>query len=152
MKRSAILILGLACVAGLAVFACDDEVTQPEPVPGAFVVVLVSPNGEEGAVVLETTNAGIGGIDLVAVTRTGDSVEIEAAEGEAFHWREGGISRIVAYREAPGEIGLRLSVDDLNQLPALQIIEVAGGDDVLRSDLSGYEVEVVMRQPEAEAS
>ncbi|HSG80729.1 MAG TPA: hypothetical protein VLC48_00655 [Gemmatimonadota bacterium] len=152
MNRIRAVAVGLGCAAVLAAVACDDEVTPPTPVPGDFVVALVSPNGEEGAVVLETTDAGILDVSLVVITRIAGGVEIEPAEGEAFHWRAGGTSRIVAYLNEPGEIGLMFSVDDLSRLPDLQIVEVADGENRLRAALTGYQVEVLTSQPAAVGS
>lgn len=114
----------------IAAASCDDgDVTPPVPVPGDLVVTLVSPNGAEGAAVLETGDPGI--------------VDIAGAGGvDTYHFeRAGGQSRIVVLLDAPGAIGFTLSVEDINDPPELAIVEVADPDNRLRADLTGYEVQ-----------
>ncbi len=125
--------VALVCFAAILV-ACDDEVTPPEPVPGDLVVTLVSPNGAEGAVVLETADEGIEAIQSLA--------------GEAHHWRNDGVSRIVVLLEEPGEIRFVLSLTDVNRPPAIEILEVAAPDNGLRDDLSEYAFDTAVIEPQ----
>lgn len=126
--------LALICAVAVSVLSCNDEVTPPVPLPGDLVVTLVSPNGPEAAVVLETTDEGIDGI--------------QSLTGEAHHWRAGDVSRIVVLLEEPGEIRFALSLADVNRAPALQILEVADPDNRLRDDLSEYELETAVVEPQ----
>jgi hypothetical protein len=129
----------------LALGACDDEVTPPQAIPGSVIVTLQSPNDSEGAFVLRTTDRGTVDVELVDVTLLGqDPPDVRAADGGAFHFRAGGVSRIVAYRDQAGEISLELTVEDVNRPPQWQIVEVAGGDNTLRTSLSGYEIRAVV--------
>jgi len=97
--------------------------------PGDLVVRLVSPNGSEGAAVLQTTDGGI--------------TEIAVAAGlQAFHWTEGGLTRIVLLRDEAGEIRFVISVEDQNRPPQLEIVEVADGANRLRASLAGYSVQI----------
>ncbi len=116
----------LIALAALSFIACDDDPTPPEPVPGDLRVTVVSPNGVEGAAVLETGDAGI--------------VGISANGAQAFHRRAGGLSRIVVLLDQAGDVRFRLSVDDLNRPPRLRIVEVADGSNTLRPSLAGYSV------------
>jgi hypothetical protein len=117
----------LAGVAVLGVAGCGDEATPPEPVPGDLAVSLVSPNGTEGAAVLETNDVGV--------------VEVTPEVGQqAFRLTAGGVTRIVVLLDEPGDIGFTLSVEDLNRPPQLQVVEVADAENRLRPDLSGYAV------------
>jgi len=117
----------LACVAALGIAACGDETTlPPEAVSGELLVSVVSPNGLEGAAVLETADEGV--------------VEITGDGGQVFHWRQDGIIRIVVLLDAPGEISFVLEVENLNRPPQLQLVEVADPDNRLRAGLFLYRV------------
>jgi hypothetical protein len=120
--------LPLAVAAWLGVAACGDEPTPPTPtpVPGDLVVSLVSPNGGEGAAVLETGDEGI--------------VDIAAEGSQAYLWQAGGASRIVVLLDEPGDVRFTISVEDVNEPPRLEIVEVADGDNRLRESLTGYRV------------
>ncbi len=117
---------GLLTAAALAFLSCDEGALPEPPVPGDLAVVLLSPNGLEGAAVLETTDGGI--------------LQITSVGGQTTHWRTGGATRIVVLLDAPGEIRFTLSVDNVESPPEITIIEVADGDNRLRDDLSGYSV------------
>ena len=120
---------GLSVAIALAAVACDDAPPEPEPVPGDVTVTLVSPNGSEGAAVLATADAGIVGVTAEEPVRV-------------FHWREGGVSRIVALRDEAGEIRFTMSLEDVARPPRLEVVEVADGTNRLRSTLTGYEIDV----------
>ena len=119
--------LAIACCLGVA--ACDDAPPEPQPVPGDLVVRLVSPNGSEGAAVLQTTDGGI------------TEISVEAGL-HAFHRTEGGLTRIVLVRDEAGEIRFVMSVEDWNRPPQFEIVEVADGTNRLRASLVGYEVNI----------
>jgi hypothetical protein len=115
--------LGLSVAIALASIACDDAPPEPRPIPGDVVVTLVSPNGAEGAAVLSTAGTGI--VDVTAQ----ESVRV-------FHWRAGGVSRIVVL------LWFTMSVENGARPPQMEVVEVADGDNRLRSSLMGYAVEV----------
>ncbi len=116
----------LIALAAVTFVACGDDPTPPEPVPGDLLVTVVSPNGAEGSAVLETAEAGI--------------VGVSADEAQVFHWRAGGLSRVVVLLDQAGELRFRLSVEDLNRPPRLRIVEVADSSNTLRPSLAGYRV------------
>ncbi len=125
--RSTVRALAIACC--LVVAACDDAPPEPQPVPGDLVVRLVSPNGSEGAAVLQTTDGGI------------QEISVEAGL-QAFHWSEGGLTRIVLLRDEAGEVRFVMSVEDWRQPPQLEIVEVADEANRLRGSLVGYSLQV----------
>ncbi len=57
-----------------------------------------------------------------------------------FHWRAGGLSRVVVLLDQPGELRFRVSVEDLNRPPRLRIVEVADPSNALRASLARYSV------------
>ncbi len=125
--RSAVRALAIAGL--LAAVACDDAPPEPQPVPGDLDVTLVSPNGSEGAAVLETADEGV--------------TEISVEEGlQAFHWTEGGLTRIVLLLDDVGELRFRMSVTDVNRPPRLDLVEVSDAMNRLRTSLAGYEIAV----------
>lgn len=91
-------------------------------------VELLSPNGSEGSAVFEI--AGVVGPG--SVTTQGDA-----------YWDHGpAVSRVVVILDGPGPIRFRLQTQDVATIPAVTVLQVAGGDDELRPRLSGYEVRV----------
>ena len=113
------------CLAVGGVHACGEEGTAPEErIPGELAVTLVSPNGDEGAVVLEAL-----GREITGVTMT---------EGRAFLGGSGLRTRIVALLAEPGEIRVTLEVENVERPPRLSILQVADGSNRLRGDVSGY--------------
>ena len=126
MSRVNCAVLAFAFLVAVTFLACGDDPTPPEPVPGDLMVSIVSPNGLEGAAVLQTADEGI-----AAVTAEG---------AQAFHWRAAGLSRVVILLDQAGDVRITVSVADQNNPPRLQIAEVAGPDNRLRTDLAGYAV------------
>jgi hypothetical protein len=106
--------------------ACGSD--QPVPLgPGALEATLVSPNGPEGAVVLELAGPGLG--------------EVTVAEGEVFGQADGTSTRLVIVRDMPGQIQFRVQVNERSEPPVATVVEVADGTNELRSSISGYQVE-----------
>lgn len=114
----------LAAVALL--IACDGS-TDPGG-PGTLTASLISPNGAEGAAVLDIVGAveTVTGSDEVAAYTT------PSATG----------TRVVLVRMNAGAISVRLRVPDVSRPPQASVVEVADGDDRVRSSLSGYRVEI----------
>ncbi len=73
---------------------------------------------------LETADAGI--------------VGVAADDAQVFHWRAGGLSRVVVLLDQAGDLRFRLSVEDLNRPPQLRIVEVADALNRLRPSHAGY--------------
>lgn len=126
VRRFGVARLLVAAMA-LACLACgDDGPSGPPPGAGDLVAHLVSPYGNEGAAVFETTDAGISSVDC-------DSCQI-------YHNRVDGTSRIVVLMDGSGELRFTLSVADRQSPPELRVIEVAGPSNQARDDVSVYAV------------
>ena len=123
--RSAAAVLLL-----LAVGACDDLGPSGPRGPGAIHVDLVSPNGAEGSAVFEIT----GGAGFWAVTAHGAEVYYDLGLDA---------TRVVVIMDTPGPIRFQLRTENLRKLPSVTVLQVADGNDQLRSSLSGYEVELL---------
>lgn len=85
---------------------------------------LVSPNGDEGAAVLELDGA-------VAATRA-------PAGTRVMHHVDGGVTRIVVVRDQPGQLSFEVDLAERGAAPAASVIEVSGPDDALRASTEGY--------------
>jgi hypothetical protein len=119
--------LAAACSFVAALVACDLLGPSGPSGPGWLHADLVSPNGQEGAAVLEL----VGGRDLETVALDG---------GEVFYEREGNTTRIVAIMDDPGQIRIQIRTEDVGRLPSAAIVQVADGENRLRSSLAGYRV------------
>lgn len=120
--------LGFLILPLFALGACDSLGPEDKGGPGALTVSLLSPNGAEGSAVFEL----VGGLGLSTVSPVG---------GEVFYQHFGGSSRIVVVMDEPGEVRFIVRTDDVQELPAVNIIQVAGGGDELRGSLEGYTIE-----------
>ncbi len=114
-----------------AVGACADDLGPSEPRgPGAFVVDVVSPNGAEGSAVFEIT----GGSELSTVT---------SSVGEVFYRHDVGSVNVVVILDSPGQLSFSVQTQDLREVPSVTLVQVADGEDQLRSSVAGYDVVVV---------
>ncbi len=114
----------LTTVLALALAACSSDGTAPKG-PGEFRGVVVSPDGDLGAAVLE-----LGGVaDLTPVA------------GRAFTQRNGDVLRVVIVLDEPGQIEFRIRLADPAGQPAATLVEVADGDNQVPESISGYRVE-----------
>jgi hypothetical protein len=60
-----------------------------------------------------------------------------------FYEHDGSTTRLVVILDDPGPITFRVRVDDVAELPSATVIQVADGDNELRTSLSEYEIEWV---------
>jgi hypothetical protein len=121
----------LKCVATAVlvtlVASCDSG--PPVPMgPGQLDGLLFSPNGAEGAAVLQLTGADIGAIELEG--------------GSVFRETDGFTTRIVVILDEPGDIQFRVYVAERSEPPEAAVVEVADGDNQLRTQLGGYRIEL----------
>jgi len=114
--------LALAAMS-LASAACDS--TQPGG-SGTLTTVLVSPNGAEGAAVLDVTGT------FDSITAPGDVTVFTTPSANG--------TRIIVMRLTPGELSMNIAVPNVSRRPTVTVVEVADGDDKLRPSLSGYQV------------
>ena len=124
-----VLVFG-AVVSTLLFFACESTPVDPTG-PGELEAALISPNGDEGSAVLELAGAGIG--------------QVTGIQGQAYTLPSGSDIRVVIILNNPGQIKLNIAVDDVASVPAVAVIEVADGANVLRSSTTGYSVEFSRR-------
>ena len=108
--------------------ACDSLGPEDKGGPGSLTVSLLSPNGAEGSAVFEL----VGGMGLSTVSPVG---------GEVLYQHFGGSSRIVVVMDEPGEVKFVVRTEDVQELPEVNVIQVASGENELRGSLAGYSVE-----------
>lgn len=116
-----------ALIAALALTACTDA--GPRPGPGTITATLRSPNGDEGAAVLLLAGEGVTRVEPVGDT------EVHASTS-------GDETRVVLINQLGGTLAFEVSVANLRGSLVADLIQVAGPDDALRTDLSGYRVEL----------
>ena len=117
-----------ASFGSLALAGCDSLGPEDPVGSGAIFVDLQSPNGDEGAAVFEIENPlGLG--------------EITSLGGWLFHEEVGEKIRVVAILTTPGAIQFQVRADDVGNLPVINVIQVAGPENELRS-IDGYQVDL----------
>ncbi|HEX2077827.1 MAG TPA: hypothetical protein VHG08_08965 [Longimicrobium sp.] len=121
MRISSLSLLAAA----LALAACDGG-TGSRPAGGEYIVTLESPNGHEGAAILEMTDQGV------------ESVTASAAA--LFRNRISGGYRLVLVREPAGPLQFRIRLAEGNDFPDVRVIEVVDGQDQRRPSVEGYQV------------
>jgi hypothetical protein len=97
-------------------------------VPGQVTLVVVSPNDDDGAALIELNGGGVTSVGA-------DSAEVLADT------RDGRL-RVVVARRSPGALVFTLGVRDTAEVLDPVLLEVAGAADELRSSLAGYTIEV----------
>ena len=117
-----------ALLLSVAIAGCDVLGLSGPSGPGELVANLLSPNPTEGAAVLEVS--GVVGLGSVTTDN-----------GEAFYETDGSITRVVVILDDPGQITFNIRTQDVADLPAVTVVQVADGNNELRSSLDGYDVE-----------
>jgi hypothetical protein len=117
----------LSLAALTACVACSDA--GPVSGPGRMTATLVSPNGAEGAAVIVLVGEGVG-----------DAVPVGGVQ--LFRNDEDGATRLVLVSPGGGDLAFEVDVADTTHLPVAIIEQVAGPDDGLRADPSGYRLEL----------
>ena len=113
----------LSTALALALVACSSDGTAPNP--DEIRAVVLSPDGDLGAAVLE-----LGGV-----------LDITPVGGRAFTERNGDVLRVVIVLDEPGQIEFLIRLSDVAGQPAATIVEVADGDNQVPESISGYRVE-----------
>ena len=112
--------------AALALTAVSCNSTEPKGGPGTVTAVLVSPNGPEGAVVLNVSGT------VESFTGTNDvSVYTTLASGG---------TTVIIVRLTPGELSVNMKVANTDEPPQVTVVEVADGENRLRTSTTGYQV------------
>lgn len=117
--------VGVAMLIALAA-SCDSGPTGPSG-PGQLDALLISPNGAEAAAVLQLTGTGIG------------AIEVEG--GNLFRETDGNATRIVVILDEPGNVRFKVHVAERSEPPGVLVLEVADGNNEVRSQLGAYRVE-----------
>ncbi len=105
---------------------CGEDSSSPRTNLVTRTAQLVSPHGAEGAFLVEIS--GVVG-------------EVEAIEGELFQVAKEDDSRVFVFLDSPGTLRFQVTLPAGNDSPTYTILEVAGPDDELRSDLGSYRLE-----------
>jgi hypothetical protein len=116
----------LVCAMSVVLLSSCDS-TRPDG-PGTLTAVVTSPNGAEGAAVLD-----IEGI-VESVTANGNVSLYLTPSGQA--------TRAILVRLTPGELSMKVSLPDVSRTPQITVVEVADGDNKLRPSVAGYHVEL----------
>jgi hypothetical protein len=114
-----------AALAALGAAGCDPA---PPAVPGVLTATLVSPNGAEGSAHLKLFGEG--------------ALEVRALDARTFSHQRGDTVDVVLVRDAPGELRFLIVVADTTRRPGAAVVEVADGDNRLRSGVGAYRVEI----------
>lgn len=112
--------------AALALAACGDGGTGSAAAGGEYIATLESPNGPEGAAILEIPDQGV--------------EAITASAAALFRNRISGGHRLVLVREPAGPIQFRVRLAEGNDFPEVRVMEVVDGQDRRRPSTEGYEV------------
>lgn len=104
--------------------ACADA--GPDVEPGVLSASLVSPNGSEGAALINLVGSGIG--------------NVEASTGRVFQFARGDTTRALFILDAPGVVAFRVPVPNIHEPPLATVTQVADGENGLRPDASAYRV------------
>ena len=118
-------LIGLFLIVGVG--ACDVLGPDDPKGPGSFEVRVLSPNGSEGAAVIELT----GGVGLGTVSPTG---------GEVLYEHGPASTMIAIVLDEPGEILFQVRTENVGELPEARVLQVSDPTNQLRPSVSGYEV------------
>ena len=105
--------------------SCDS--TRPGG-SGTLTAVVTSPNGAEGAAVLDVEGV------VESLSANGNVALYTTPLGQA--------TRVILVRTTPGELSMKVSLADVSQTPRITVVEVADGDNKVRPSVSGYQVEL----------
>ncbi len=117
----------LALLPLLAGLGCGDG--GPRSGPGIVTAEVRSPNGPEGAALIELLGAGIDGV--------------ESESGWIFSSSGPESTRVLVVLDRPGPLRFRVAVPDTTAPPGAVVLEVADGANDLRSNPGAYRVEFV---------
>ena len=117
----------LPLLAVLAAAACDGGGgTGAASEGGEYIAALQSPNGHEGAAMLEMTMDGV--------------EDVSASSATLFRQPVSGGVRMMLIRDAAGRVEFRVRMAPGHEMPAVRVIQVVDPDDNVRASTDGYEV------------
>ena len=103
---------------------CGDA--APVSAPGTLTATVESPNGDEGAALLHLVGGGVS--------------FVEPLTGDLYTSALGDTTKVLVLLDAPGEIAFRFNVADTTQPPVTTVLQIADGENDLRTSLAGYRV------------
>jgi hypothetical protein len=112
----------VGALSGCDLLGPDDNEPRGE---GTLDISILSPSGLEGSAVLEI----LGGDGLGIVSTT---------SGQAYYSHQGDRSRAVVILDEPGVIRFQVRTEDVAVVPTVNVIQVADGNDELRTSVDGY--------------
>jgi hypothetical protein len=121
--RGSAPVLGLCVLLG----GCGDA--GPQSGPGSVEVRLASPNGAEGSAVVTVFGEGVRGVST--------------ANGRVFSRHDGDTVRVVVVGDVPGDLRFALSMADTTAVLQGVVLQVADGEDRLRSTVADYALEFI---------
>ena len=124
MRRVRIFGLAFALITPLVLGCNDDAVLVGGP--GVLTATLASPNGAEGAALLHMVGGQIS--------------SVEALTGDLHTSMLGDTTKVLVLLDTPGEIAFLLNVADTTLPPVTTIVQVADGQNEVRSNLAEYRV------------
>ena len=113
--------------------ATPAQPTAPVAVPGTLTVRLVTPNADDGAILLEIT----GPAPIADITA--------AVQGAVVHSRtNGNTTRVAVFGSLAGGALVKFSVPDVNAAPQFtgQVTEVSDRASALRTSVGGYQITI----------
>ena len=119
-------ILAVLVIAATGLAGCEGS-TRPDG-PGTLTAALVSPNGAEGAAILDV----VGSVDTFSGSSDVSVHTTPIANG----------TRVIVVRLNPGTLQMSMRVPNLSNPPAITVVEVAAGDDTLRPSVADYSVDI----------
>ncbi|MGD2047516.1 MAG: hypothetical protein PVH96_14970 [Gemmatimonadota bacterium] len=123
MRSPGVRLLLLGMLVGSV--ACFDSGAPPHP--GSLTATVQSPNGDEGAAVVRLLGDGVLGVHGAGAT---EAYSATSADG----------ARVVLISMPGGALTFDVEVVDTGRPPSVLFQQVAGPDDELRDDISGYRV------------
>lgn len=111
-------------VATLAGTGCEKHPFRPGT--GEFQGVLISPNQDEGAAVIELRGSVVS--------------DVTVAGGRAFLQQDGNTARAIIILDDPGVINMHVTFEDVRGDFRATVLEVADASNQIRGSLSGYKV------------
>lgn len=117
---------GLLLAALISAIGCGGGDVGPVSGPGSFIATLESPNGVEGASLIHLIGGGVS--------------SVQPLSGELFTSTSGDTTKVLVVLSTPGDVAFRVQVADTTQPPIVVLLQVADGDNRVRSSLQGYSV------------
>jgi len=127
--------IAIASLAAVLVASCDSPSAPAPPEPGTLEVRFTTPHADDRAVLLR--------VRLPAGTVV-SQFAVEAPGAEGYHRVSGDTLRVAVFGDLTSGTLVRFHVPDRRAVAGIQaaILEVAGADHALRSDLAGYALTV----------